>query len=61
MALVLDVTLISGKRASLQADLAATLESLNEGARRALRVRMGGIFNATGSVLDGDSKLQTAG
>ena len=38
MAVVLDVTLISGKRASFQADLDTSVESLKQLARRALGV-----------------------
>ena len=61
MPLVLDVTLISDKRVSLEADLNASLESFKKRARRALGVGMGRLLNASGSVLDEDATLATAG
>ena len=55
-----DVTLISGQRVSLEADLAASVHSLAERARRELGVGRGRLFSSYGSVLDGDAKLGEA-
>ena len=55
MAIVVDVTLISGQRVLLQADLTAPMQSLAERARRAL-----GVGSSSGSVRDGDAQLQAA-
>ena len=60
MALVLDLTLTSGKRASLEADLDASVD-LQKLARRALGVGKGRLVNSFGSVLGGDSTLSEAG
>ena len=60
MAIVVDVTLISGQRVSLEADLTASVQSLVERARRALGVGRGRLFTSFGSVLDGDSQLGAA-
>ena len=56
----MDVTLISGQRVSLEADLAASVQSLAERARRALGVGRGRLFSSSGSVLDGDTQLGAA-
>ena len=61
MALVLDVTLISGKRVSLEAGLDASVQSLKKRARGALGVGLGRLFNASGSLLDGDATLEASG
>ena len=60
MAIVVDVTLISGQRESLAADLTASAQSLAERARRALGVGRGRLFSSFGSVLDGDTQLGAA-
>ena len=60
MAIVLDVTLISGQRVSLEADLTASVQSLAERARRALGVGRGRLFSSSGSVLDSDAQLGAA-
>ena len=60
MAIVVDVALLSGQRVSLDADLAASVQSLAERARRALGVGRGRLFDSSGSVLDGDKKLGAA-
>ena len=60
MAIVVDVTLISGQSVSLEADLTASVQSLAEHARRALGVGRGRLFTSFGSVLDGDMKLGAA-
>ena len=60
MAFVVDVTLISGQRVSLEADLTASVQSLAERARRALGVGRGRLFSSFGSILDGDTQLGAA-
>ena len=60
MAIVVDVFLISGQRASLEADLTASVQSLAERARRALGVGRGRLLSSCGSVLDGDMQLGAA-
>ena len=60
MAIVVDVTLISGQRVSLETDLTASVQSLTERARRALGVGRGRLFTSFGSALDGDTKLGEA-
>ena len=60
MAIVVDVTLISGKRVSLDVDLAASVRSLAKRAQRALGVGRGQLLSSSGSVLDGDSQLAAA-
>ena len=60
MAIVVDVTLISGQRVSLEADLTASVQSLAESARRAMGVGRGRLFSAAGSILDGDTTLGAA-
>ena len=60
MAIVVDVTLISGRRVSLEADLTASVESLAERARRAFGVGHGRLVSSCGSVLGGDTKLGEA-
>ena len=66
MAIVVDVSLLSGLRASSEADLSASLQSLAERAQRALGVCRRRLFSSRGCVLDGDmqlgaAKLQTGG
>ena len=61
MALVLHLTLISAKRASLEANLDASVESFHKRARRALGVGKGRLVNLSGSVLGGDSTLSEVG
>ena len=46
MAIVVDVTLISGQRVSLEADVTASAQSLAESARRALGVGRGRLFTS---------------
>ena len=60
MAIVVDVTLLSGQSVSLEADLTASVQGLAERARKALRVGRGRLFTSSGSVLDGDTKLGAA-
>ena len=60
MAIVVDVTLLSGQRVSLEADLTASVQSLSERARRALGAGRGRLFTSDGSILDGDAKLEAA-
>ena len=60
MAIVVDVTLISGQRVSLEADPAASVQSLAESAGRALGVGRGRLLSSSGHVLDGDAKLGAA-
>ena len=60
MAIVVDVTLISGQSLSLEADLMASVQSLADRARRGLGVGRGRLFTSFGSVLDGDMKLGAA-
>ena len=60
MAVVLEVILMSGKRASLEADLDALVESLKPRAQRALGVGKGRLFNPFESLLDGNATLETA-
>ena len=60
MLVILDVTLISGQRVSLEADLAASVQSWAERARRALGVGRGRLFTSSGGVLDGDTQLGAA-
>ena len=60
MTIVVDVTLISGQRVSLEADLAASVQSLAECAQRAPGVGRGRLFSSSGSVLDGDAQLGAA-
>ena len=54
MAIVLDVTLISGRRVSLEAGLGSSV-------RRALGVGNGRLFNSSGLLVDGDATLEAAG
>ena len=60
MAIVVDITLISGQRVSLEADPTASVQSLAERARRALGVGRGRLFTSSGSFLDGDTQLGAA-
>ena len=60
MAIVVDVTLISGQRVSLEADLSASVQSLAECAGRALGVGQGRLLSSSGSILDRDTKLGEA-
>ena len=60
MAIIVDVTLISGQSVSLEADLTASVQSLAERARRALRVGHGRLLTSSGSILDGDTELGAA-
>ena len=57
MAIVVDVTLLSGQRVSLEADLTASVQSLAERARRALGAGRGTLLMSDGSIPDGDAKL----
>ena len=61
MAIVVDVTLISVQRVSLEADLTASAKCLAERARQSLGVGRGRLFSSSGSMLDGDTKLGEAG
>ena len=61
MALLVHVTLISGKSVSLEADLDDPVASLKRRAERAFGVGKGRLFNSSGSVLDGDGTLGRAG
>ena len=53
MAIVLEVTLISGRRASVEADPDASVESFKQQARAALGVSKGRLLTSSGTVLDG--------
>ena len=61
MALVLHVTLISGRTASLEADLDASVESLKQRVQTALAVGNGRLLNSSGSVLDEDATMEAVG
>ena len=60
MAIVVDVTLISGQKVSLEADPAASVHNLAECARKALGVARRRLLCSSGRVLDGDAKLGAA-
>ena len=60
MAMVVDVSLISGRRVSLEANLPASVQSLAERARRALGVGLGRLFSSSGNVLEGELQLGAA-
>ena len=60
MAIIVDVTLISGKGVSLEADLNVSVQSLAERTRGALGVGHGRLFTSSGNVLDGDTQLGAA-
>ena len=60
MAIVVDVTLLSGQRLALEADLTASVQSLAERAQKALGVGRGRPFSSSGSVLDKDLELGEA-
>ena len=60
MAIVVDVTLLSGQSVSLEAELTASVQSLAERARRGLGVGQGRLFSSSGSVLALDMKLGAA-
>ena len=57
MVIIVDVTLISGQRVSLEADITASLQSLEDRGRRTLGVGRGRLFSSSGSMLDRDTKL----
>ena len=57
MAIVVDVTLISGQRVSPEADCTTSVQSLAERARRVLGVGRGRLLSVSGSILDRDAKL----
>ena len=61
MAIVVDATLIIGKNVSLKAGLDSSVESLQQRARRELRVGRGRLFDSFGHLLDGDATLEAAG
>ena len=61
MTLVLVVALISGETVSLEADLDASVGSVKLRGRGALGVGLRRLLKASGSVLDGDATLETAG
>ena len=60
MAIVVDVTSFSGQTVSLEADVTASVQSLAERARRALKVGRGRLFTSSGSILDGNTELGEA-
>ena len=60
MAIVVDITLLSGERVSLEADLTTLVRSLADCARGALGVGRGRLFSSSGSVLDVDAQLAAA-
>ena len=60
MAIIVDVTLFSGQRVSLEADLTASVQSLAERAQRALGVGRGRLFTSSGGILHGDTTLEAA-
>ena len=60
MAIVVDVSLMSGQRVPLEADLTASVHSVAEHARKALGVGRGRLFSSFGSLLDGDTELGAA-
>ena len=60
MAIIVDVSLISGQRVSLEADLTASVQSLAERAQKALGVGRGRLLSSSGSFLDGDALLGAA-
>ena len=61
MAVILDVTLTSGKTVSLEAALDSSVGSLKERARRALGVGNRRLFNSFGGLLDGNETLEAPG
>ena len=60
MSFMLEVSLISGKTASLQAHGDESVESLQVRAQRALGVGNGRLLDSSGSVLDGGAPLKKA-
>ena len=60
MAIIVDVTLISGRRVSLEADFIHSVQGLASCARRALGVGRGRLFSSSGSVLHGAAQLGAA-
>ena len=60
MAIMVDVTLISGQRVSLETDLTASVQSLAERARKVLGVGRGRLLSSSGAVLDGETQLGAA-
>ena len=61
MAILLDVTLISGRRVSVEADQNASVELLQQRVCTALGVGRGRLLDSFGSVLDGEATVATAG
>ena len=56
----MDVTLFSGKKVSLEADLTGSVQSLAKRARTELGVGHGRLFTSSGIALDGNAKLGEA-
>ena len=64
MSILVDVHLLSGKRASVEVEADASLESLKQRAHRVLEVPRGRLLKSSGEVLEGpqtinDAKLMT--
>ena len=60
MAISVDVHLLSGRKASLEVDADASVESLNRCAQSALNAGKGRLLNSSGEVLDGASSIKRA-
>ena len=61
MAIVVDVSLISGKNVSLEAGLDSSVGSLKERARRALGVGKARLFRLSGRFVGEDTTVEPAG
>ena len=61
MAIVVGVSLISGKNVSLEAGLDASVGSLKESARRPLGVGIGRLFSSSGCLVDEDATVEAVG
>ena len=61
MSIAVEVGLLSGRTATLKADLHEEVESLKFRARAALRVGTGRLVDSSGSVLDANSTIQSSG
>ena len=60
MSLAIEVSLISGKTVSLEAEADESVESLRLRAQSALGVGKGRLLNSTGDILDGEALVKRA-
>ena len=58
MSITVEVSLLSGKRATVQADQNEALETLTQRAQKALRVGKGRLLDSSGVVLDGCTEIR---